>query len=139
MKCRRLRLEGDKVKFKIVGLILICAALGLLSVTVSATGPVVTPACVISWDANIETDISGYAVYVSQVSGFYGIGKPVFAPAVRVTCKAAGANLDGQWYVTVRAFNAAGQKSDMAPEYPFFIQTPSEQPPPAPPTGLNVK
>lgn len=99
-----------------------------------AVGVTVGTGCVISWNANTEADLAGYKLFVGKTPGAYGPAQAILAPAQSITCTGAGITLDGQYYVTLSAYDKANNESAKAIEVPFTVDGIT----PAVPSGLKI-
>ena len=81
------------------------------------------------WDANPETDISGYNIYRSNVSGAYDSTKlvgTVNSPVVKFTDVGVE---DGVWYWVITAFDTAGNEGGYSAELTATLDTVAPDPP----------
>jgi hypothetical protein len=97
----------------------------------------VCPVCTATWNANVSSEqVIGYKLYMSTTSGTEGTGviKDV-GNVLTSTLSTTFTLVSGtQYYITVTAYNIAGESS-MSNEVPFiFVNTK-----PSTPTGLIVK
>lgn len=89
---------------------------------------------VISWEGTLEPDLAGYRLFVGTVPGAYGPPQTILVPSTSISCAEAGIISDGQYYITVTAYDTAGNESEKATELPFEMDTIA----PFTPTGLVV-
>lgn len=69
----------------------------------------------LSWNANVETDLAGYFVYVGRASGVYGsLGSPINVG--NVTSYDLTLNDIGAWYFTVSAYDSSANEGAKATE-----------------------
>lgn len=99
-----------------------------------AVGVSVGKGCVISWDANKEADLAGYKLFVGTTSGSYGPPQTVLIPAQSITCAGVGVTTDGQYFVTITAYDKTNNESAKAIEVPFTVDGTT----PVVPVGLKV-
>ena len=89
---------------------------------VYAIGKVVGPGCAFEWDANTETDLEGYRLYLAQVPGGYTAPPVDVGNVTTFTCADAGVELrEGQWFVVATAYDLAGNESGYSNEVPFVF------------------
>ncbi|KQC03136.1 MAG: hypothetical protein APR55_07060 [Methanolinea sp. SDB] len=91
---------------------------------------------IFTWNPNTETDLAGYRLYQSAVSGQYTFGA---ASAVAdITAGTETVSLenvpDGTWYWVLTAYDASGHESGPSNEVTLAIDTT----PPDSPTGLSA-
>ena len=99
-----------------------------------AVGVTVGKGCIISWDANTEADLAGYKLFVGKTPGSYGPAQTIAAPAQSITCAGAGITADGQYYITLAAYDKINNESAKAAEVPFTVDGAT----PVVPVGLKV-
>ena len=100
-----------------------------------AVGKVVGPGCYFTWDANTETDLEGYKLYLGPTTGSYGTPVDV-GNVTTFTCLAAGVeNSEGQYFVAVTAYDLAGNESGFSNEVPFAFDANA----PSAPIGAGVE
>lgn len=86
-------------------------------------GPVIQCTEGLSWDANSESDMSGYHLFIARDANPYDPSIVIsHSPGGRITvpCADAGVIDDGQYRFTVDAFDLGGLISPKSPEYAFF-------------------
>ena len=87
----------------------------------------------ITWNANSETDLAGYKVYIgSTASGIYGTPRDVGNATI---CNITGIKDMTTYYVVVTAYDAAGNESGFSTE--VFTVVPDMTSPSAPGIKLN--
>lgn len=90
-----------------------------------------------AWDANVEPDLYGYNLWVSDFSGGgYGLAR-----AFDVTTSGTATvdmNAGETRYFVLTAINEAGLESGYSNEVSFFLPIPEPHQPPANPGGLRV-
>src|SRR3990167_6470594 len=119
--------------------LLICVNLVIalfIVMPVFGVGTVVGRNCVVSWNANLETDLAGYHLFIGTVPGSYVPPQTILAPATSITCANAGITVLAQYYVTLTAYDISGNESGNAVELPFQL---ADLEPPVVPVGLEVK
>lgn len=84
----------------------------------------------LQWDHNTETDLAGYRVYQSGVSGVYGTTFTAI-PGGTNTATLSNCPANGQLYWVVTAVDLAGNESGPSNEATALF----DDGPPAPPTG----
>lgn len=84
------------------------------------------------WDANTETDLAGYYIYRSTISGsqYIRIGTVGVMAQPAFTTPGLG---NGTWYFVVTAYNSGGMESGYSNEVSTVISTA-----PANPKGLRL-
>ena len=88
----------------------------------------------LQWDANTESDLAGYKIYRSAVSGVYSSGAEVgdvAAPTVQFTDNNVP---DGTWFWVATAYDTFGNESEYSNEVTDTLNTE----PPAPPQNLSI-
>lgn len=88
----------------------------------------------LQWDANTESDLAGYKIYRSAVSGVYSSGAEVgdvAAPTVQFTDNDVP---DGTWFWVCTAYDNNGLESGYSNEITDTLDTE----PPAPPQNLSI-
>lgn len=116
---------------KIYGFLMIMLIVLLLPVFALGANWTVT----VGWDANTETDLAGYRLYGSQISGQYTFGSgneliDVVVPDTQGTFTIA----DGTWHFVLTAYDASGNESVASAE---ILQILDSEAPNAP-TGLKI-
>ena len=89
------------------------------------------------WDPNSESDLAGYRLYQSAISGTYnlGVGNEVMdISAGTETCTLVGVT-DGQWYWVLTAYDSNGNESSVSNEVSKAV----DETAPAPPTTLHFQ
>ena len=87
-----------------------------------------------TWDANTETDLAGYKLYQSDVSGGY-----VFGGGNEIATIPAGTEIytenisEGGWYWVMTAYDTSGNESGPSNECSKYI----DETAPSPPGGLQ--
>jgi hypothetical protein len=99
-------------------------------------GNIVSQNCVVFWNANPEPDIQGYKLFIGTAPGAYGPPQSIVSPNLSITCVNAGITTLGQYYVTLTAYDKAGNESPKAGEIPFVL---ADLVPPGVPVGLEIK
>lgn len=115
--------------------ILMAIALVLMCVTV------VWALSTFTWDANTESDLAGYHLYRSSVSGQYDIGHERDMTYLRgwIADIPAGTETfdyevpEGTWHFVLTAYDTAENESGASNE----VSKTTDTTPPAPPTGLQ--
>lgn len=97
-----------------------------VGLTATATGPTSVQ---LAWQANTESDLSGYKVYRD---GVVVADVPPTATSWTDTTVQPGT----QYTYTLKAYDASGNFSD--PSVPAIVTTPADTTPPAAPTGLTA-
>lgn len=118
--------------------LLICAILIIsLFIVIPAfgVGSLVGKGCIVSWTANTESDLAGYKLYIGTATGSYGPSQVILAPAASITCAGAGITTDGQYYITLTAYDKTGNESGKTTEVPFTLDGTM----PVVPSGLKVQ
>jgi hypothetical protein len=120
-------------------------AWGFLGVILLASALPAEAACTLAWNANTESDLSGYRVYHSYSSNGYTVGGYSFnTSSTSVTCDQMRIGLDGQLhYWVVTAYDTAGNESPFSAQ--VWMQMPllssggtgGTAPPPPAPTCLK--
>ena len=93
------------------------------------------------WDANIESDLAGYKLYRSSISGQYDFGYERDMTYLRgwIADIPAGTETfdyevpEGTWYFVLTAYDVSGNESGASNE----VSKTTDTTPPAPPTGLQ--
>ena len=78
----------------------------------------------LAWDANSETDLAGYKIYVSQESGVYAEGIDVG----NVTTYTVTGLADGEYFFVATAYNEAGYESGYSNEVTTDIKVKPDPP-----------
>lgn len=106
-------------------------------VLISGFGPSQAGQVVFEWDANTESDLAGYRMYQSSVSGQYVYGKanaigeiPAGTETFTLVTLA-----DGTFYWVATAFDTAGNESGPSNE----VSTTINFEPPKPPGGCVLR
>lgn len=86
----------------------------------------------LSWDANTESDLAGYRVYVGSATGQYGPARDV-GNVMEISRSALGL-ADGIYFAVVTAYDQAGNESGLSNEVNFRV----DQTPPQNPGGLKT-
>ena len=124
----------------VFGIILIVL---LLSHIARAEGVQVSTQCRLQWSPSLESEVTGYRVYLGRGQNQYFPPKEVLRPKSEITCQEMGAVELGQYYVTVTSIGSIGEESSTAPELPFEIvsQLPNEPDsiPPGAPKNLQAR
>lgn len=69
----------------------------------------------ISWNANSESDLAGYKLYIGRASGTYTVsGSPV--DVGNVTTTVYNVTATGAWFFAVTAYNTSAQESGFSSE-----------------------
>jgi hypothetical protein len=85
-----------------------------------AAGPVLQQECTVAWTANTEPDLAGYRVYFGKLQTQLKLaGDAGLRTSVR--CSEAGATLNGQWFVSVTAYDDTGNESALSQALPFEL------------------
>jgi hypothetical protein len=87
-------------------------------------GPVITADCKISWLANSEADLVGYRLYAETSPGIYGVPTSVLAPTTSTKCSSLNIKTNGQYYISISAYDATGNESLISFAVPFYLQLP---------------
>jgi hypothetical protein len=98
------------------------------------TLPTLGPGCTFAWDANTETDLNNYKLYLTR-DGAQMPAAIIPVPQTSITCQAAGVTTEGTWRANVHAVNKAGQESEPSNGLAFVLALPK---PPAAPTRLRT-
>jgi len=109
-------------------LILVLAILFIASTALASTN------VSLEWDANTESDLAGYKIYRSAVSGVYSSGAEVgnvVAPTVQFTDNDVP---DGTWFWVCTAYDNNGLESGYSNEVTDTLDTE----PPSPPQNLSI-
>ena len=85
----------------------------MVPVTLTLTPPTTTGTATLTWDANAETDLAGYNVYMGTQSGVYGA--PI---SIGNTTSYTVGNLTGgrTYYFSLTAVDGAGNESERSAE-----------------------
>ncbi len=83
----------------------------------------------LQWDANSETNLAGYRIYVGEQSAYYPINQAVLAPATQTTVSNLLAG--HTYYFAATAYVDTGAESDFSEEISYTV-------PVAAPTGFKV-
>jgi hypothetical protein len=87
-------------------------------------GPVITADCKISWLANSEADLVGYRLYSGASPGIYGVPTSVLAPTTSTKCSSLNIKTNGQYYISISAYDTTGNESLISYSVPFYLQLP---------------
>jgi len=110
---------------------LLVAAIALSAVTAFAgTG-------VLVWTANTETDLAGYKVYQSTVSGVYGTPIATLGKVMTYTATLPQLTTSQVYYWTITAYDLAGNESPKSAQVSKLI--PAFDFPPTAPVGITVQ
>lgn len=90
----------------------------------------------LAWDANDETDLAGYRVYQTDVSGDYTKGEEHAVATAPAGTETATVHVteDGRYYWVVTAYDEQGNESDLSNEVTEDLDSTS----PEAPTGFKV-
>ena len=77
----------------------------------------------LQWDANTESDLAGYRVFVRTAGGSYDYNNPDWE-GTTTTCTITDLDYYSDYYFVVRAFDDAGNESDDSAEE--YYQAPGE-------------
>lgn len=83
----------------------------LFVVAMLAASPVMADTAVIDWTSNTETDLSGYKVYQSTVSGVYGAPVATLGLVNTATLTLPTLTIDQRYFFTITAFDLGGNES----------------------------
>ena len=115
---RRSALRGERRLARGGGFRLVLAVGGLMAAGLSGWGGGAGAPVTLAWDANSETDLAGYRVYVGQESGkrttSFEAGR---ATTITLENLTAGAT----YYVSVTAYNTTGLESLPSEEVSFTV------------------
>ena len=106
----------------------------ILSLFCISISPTSAAERVFVWDAVVDSDLAGYRLYKSSVSGQYTLGKDWVAEAPAGT-ETITYNVipDGVYYFVVTAIDTAKNESDASNE----VSTTIDDTPPTSPSGLR--
>lgn len=90
----------------------------------------------VSWDANSESDLAGYKVYIGESSGNYS-GNVDVGNVLQFTWNNLA--VGKIYFFAVTAYDAAGNESDFSEEVSIALDPPVDTNPPAPPRNVNVR
>ena len=89
----------------------------------------------VSWDANTESDLSGYKVYYGTESGAYD----KVVNVGNITSQKIENLTDGQtYYFVVTAYDASGNESSFSAEVNIVVQAPQDTEAPKAPVNVKV-
>ena len=89
-----------------------------------AAGTLCGNACKATWNANTETDLAGYKMYLGVQPSNYSIVKDVgktLTPASPLVAISTLGLADGQWYLAVTAYDVVGNEGGKSLEAPFLL------------------
>lgn len=101
-------------------LMMVVAWLFMLSVPVFAE--------TLTWNANTEVDLAGYKVYRSTISGQYGAPLATLGKVTTYSLVLPQLQVDTTYFLTVTAYDAAGNESPKAVEVSKIILAPITKP-----------
>ncbi len=91
----------------------------------------------LAWDANTESDLSGYQLLYGTVTGVYGRTQvvvkdplPTTPPSRNTTVTLTGTECTARWFFVVKAFNVAGLYSGPSNEVSVIPQAVTKLPRP---------
>jgi hypothetical protein len=108
---------------------LICFSLVIISLLLSSTA--YSTQATFTWNANSESDLSGYKLYQSDVSGKYIKGNyltTIYAPSTTCTINVPELSLHKMIYWVLTAFDVAGNESSFSSEVNRVIPTDPGEP-----------
>jgi len=79
-------------------------------------GPALADTSILDWTANTETDLAGYKVYQSTVSGSYGAPVATLGKVVTHTLTLPTLTVDTRYYFTLTAYDLTGNESPRSAE-----------------------
>ena len=107
----------------------------LLFIFVTATASYAATNVLFEWDANTESDLAGYNIYQSDISGVYDISKLIGTVDKADCCQFTKDGVpDGTWFWVATAFDTSGNESAYSNEVTDTLNTE----PPAPPQNLSI-
>ena len=92
------------------------------------------PPVTVSWDANTESDLAGYRIYIGDETGKYDNGTDVGLKTIF-----EWKNLDPgrTYFFVVTAYDKSGNESGFSDEVSYTLALPDTVPPAAP-TGIKI-
>lgn len=114
-----------KLLFAIIAMLLVSPAIVFAGESVT-----------LSWNPNTETDLAGYRLYQSAVSGQYTFGADAAVAEIPAGTETVTLEniADGTYYWVLTAYDTDGNESGPSNEVTLAIDTT----PPDPPTGLSA-
>lgn len=106
----------------------------LLSLTSTAQAANVT----LTWNANTESDLAGYKIYQSTISGQYGAPVATLGKVTSTTLTLPDLQVDATYFFAITAYDLASNESGKSSEVSKLVAA-LPPPPPALPTPTNFR
>lgn len=92
------------------------AVLAFLVMTVLTVGALYAATVTLVWNANTESDLAGYKIYQSTVSGQYGAPVAVVGNVTTQTLTLPSLDVDQAYFFAITAYDLAGNESGKSAE-----------------------
>ena len=90
----------------------------------------------LAWDANSESDLAGYRIFMRQSGSSYNYSNPNWQ-GTATTCTVVAPLTDTLYYFVARAFDTADNESGNSNEVSYRTEPPPDTTPPAAPRNLR--